>query len=171
MLVDSTPGGPGSKFFEALKVEDKITFIGPFGTFALNQKDDSENLLFLATGAGLAPLKSMIEATLQTDVTKKVYLYLGVNNCEDIFMKDYLDELSNKFTNFKYKISVCNADKTWEGPIGFITSEIKKDFADASKCSAYLCGNKFMIADSTKILVENGCNADKIYFEKYETRN
>jgi acetyltransferase len=167
LLVDTTPGGPGSKFFEALKANDKITYIGPFGTFALKPDDGAETLLFLATGSGLAPLKSMIEYSLNVGKVKQnIILYIGLNNYEDIFMKNYLDALSVKFTNFKYKIAIYNESNKWKGPTGFITTLVKEDYPDASKCSAYMCGNKFMISDATKILVDNGCPAQRIYFEK-----
>jgi NAD(P)H-flavin reductase len=168
-LVDSTPGGPGSKFFEALKENDKITYLGPFGTFTLKQNDKSKNILFLATGTGVAPLKSMIDHLLNVKKTKQnIALYIGLTNFEDIFLKDYFDSLCAKHKNFTYQIAIFNKSDKWDGHVGFITTLLKNDFPDTSKCTAYLCGNKFMISDATKILLDNGCSAEKICFEKYE---
>jgi acetyl coenzyme A synthetase (ADP forming)-like protein len=167
LLVDTTPGGPGSRFFESLKVNDKITYLGPFGAFTLKTDDGAKNLLFLATGSGLAPLKSMIEHCLYVSKVKQnIILYLGLNNYTDMFMKDYLDSLVSEFPNFKYKIAVCNKCREWKGYTGFITSLIKEDFPDAKECAAYMCGNKFMVNDATKILTNNGCPPQRIYFEK-----
>ncbi len=167
LLVDTTPGGPGSKFFESLKANDKITYLGPFGSFSLKEDEGVETMLFLATGSGLAPLKSMIEYLLNVKKVKQnMVLYLGLTNYEDIFMKDYLDSLMEKFPNFKYKIVVYNKNVKWKGPAGFITTLVKADFPDASKCAVYMCGNKFMIKDATKILTDNGCPEKRIYFEK-----
>jgi len=167
LLVDSTPGGPGSKFFEGLKVGDKVTYLGPFGTFTLKPDDGAETMLFLATGSGFAPLKNMIEYSLNVAKTKQnICLYIGLNNFEEIFMKDYFDSLCVKFPNFKYKFVICNECDKWSGPKGFITTQLKSDFPDTSKCAAYMCGNKFMISDATKILTDNGCPTDQIYFEK-----
>lgn len=169
LLVDTTPGGPGSKFFEALKEGDIITYLGPFGKFTLKQDGDAETLLFLATGTGIAPLKTMIEHLLRVKKTKqKIVLYLGINKCEDIFMKDYLDSLAKEFSNFKYQIAVAYKNSKWNGFTGFITALVKNDFPDASKCSAYLCGNKYMIDDVTKVLIEKGCPSERIYSEKYD---
>lgn len=166
LLVDSTPGGPGSKFFEALNVQDKISYLGPFGNFTLKLDDSAETLLFLGTGSGVAPLKSMIEYCLEKKVAQNIFLYVGLNNYEDIFMKDYFEKLSKEHANFKYKLVVCNNCDQWNGPTGFITEQLKNDFPDASKCAAYMCGNKFMITDATKILTDNGCSSERIYFEK-----
>lgn len=168
LLVDSTPGGPGSKFFESLKVGDKMTFLGPFGNFTLNIDEDVENMLFFATGCGTAPLKYMIESALKEGKKdRKIKLYLGVNNFCDVFFKDYFNDLSKQHGNFSYEIAVNNPDPKWDGPIGFVTDVVKNDFPDASKCSAYLCGNKFMIEDVSKVLIERGCPEERIYFEKY----
>jgi NAD(P)H-flavin reductase len=168
LLVDSTPGGPGSKFFESLKVGDKMTFLGPFGNFTLKPNEDVENMLFFATGCGTAPLKYMIESALEEGNDKRmVKLYLGVNDFCDVFFKDYFNDLQKKYDNFSYEIAVNNPDPNWEGPTGFITALVEKDFPDASKCSAYLCGNKFMVDDVSRLLIERGCPEERIYTEKY----
>jgi len=168
LLVDSTPGGPGSKFFESLKVGDKMAFLGPFGNFILKPSEDVEDMLFFATGCGTAPLKYMIETALEEgNAKRKVKLYLGVNNSCDVFFKDYFEELAKKYKNFSFEIAVNTPDPSWKGPTGFITELVKKDFPDVSKCSAYLCGNKFMVEDVSKLLIERGCPEERIYTEKY----
>jgi NAD(P)H-flavin reductase len=167
LLVDSTPGGSGSKFFEQLKTGDRITFLGPFGTFILKQEDTVKNMLFLGTGCGVAPLKYMIETVLSDSKFKQVIkLYIGVLNFEDIFLQGYFKKLSEEYKNFSFEIAVNNPNPLWKGPTGFITELVKHDFPDASKCSAYLCGNKFMVQDVTKLLTDNGCPDERIYVEK-----
>lgn len=168
LLVDSTPGGPGSKFFESLKVGDRMTFLGPFGNFTLKQNEEVENMLFFGTGCGTAPLKYMIESALKEDKKdRKIKLYLGVNNFCDVFFKDYFEDLQKQHENFSYEIAVNNPDSKWNGPTGYITELFKKDFPDASKCSAYLCGNKYMVEGVSKALLERGCQEERIYTEKY----
>jgi len=168
LLVDTAPGGPGSQFFDGLKVGDKMTFLGPFGTFTLKPNESVDNMLFFATGCGTAPLKYMIESALEEgNDNRKVKLYLGVNDFCDIFFKDYFGDLAKKYSNFTYEMAVNNPDPNWNGPTGFITELVRKDFPDASKCSAYLCGNKFMIEDVSKLLTDNGCPSERIYTEKY----
>jgi len=50
---------------------------------------------------------------------------------------------------------------------GFITELVKKDFPDASNCSAYLCGHRAMISDATDLLIQNGCPKGRIYTERF----
>jgi ferredoxin-NADP reductase len=168
LLVDIAPGGPGSVFFQNLKVGEKIMFLGPAGSFTLRLNDGAKHLLFLATGCGLAPLKCMIEEALNKKGWKKpMTLYFGLSRQEDLFMEDYFTKLTKIYPNFNYKIAVWKPNKTWKGPIGFITQFLKTDLPEASSCSAYLCGNQNMIIEATNILKEQGLPKERIYTEKY----
>jgi len=168
LLVDVKPGGPGSKFFEHLKIGNRISFLGPFGTFTLKLDDRAEHLLFLATGCGITPLKCMIDSALkEKNCRLPITLYFGLSYSGDVFWQDVLIKLSKEYPNFNFKIAVWKPDQTWQGETGFITEFLKEDFPDASQLSAYLCGNKDMIADATQILLERGCLKKRIYTEKY----
>lgn len=167
LFVDTLLGGPGSKFFQNLKVGDKITYLGPFGVFNLKLNDGARHLLFLGTGCGFAPLKCMIEAALKEYNCKlPMTLYLGLKTSQDLFREDYFQKMSQIFPNFKYKIIIDKSDKSWRGDSGFITEFLSKDFPDASSCAAYLCGNKAMITEATNILLARGCPKERIYTEK-----
>lgn len=167
LLVDITPGGLGSKFFENLKVGDKIAFLGPFGVFTLKPNDGAKRLLFLGTGCGLSPLKRMIETTLiEQKLQTPIHLYLGLNYPQDVFWQDYFDKLTRQYPNFSYKIVIWKPDKNWRGFTGFITDFVKKDFPNTRECTAYLCGSQPMIESATKLLLETGCPKERIYTEK-----
>ncbi|NMC35960.1 hypothetical protein GYA49_02845, partial [Candidatus Beckwithbacteria bacterium] len=65
LLIDSTPGGPGSQFAEKLQVGNEVKYLGPAGNFKFIPEDGSEHLIFLAIGCGIAPIKAMIESALR----------------------------------------------------------------------------------------------------------
>jgi len=166
LLVDIKPGGPGSKFFEHLKVNDTINFLGPSGVFTLKPNDGVGQLLFIGTGCGLAPLKAMIETSLKNSQLP-VNLYLGFETVNDVFLTSYFEELSKDHPNFKYRLIVHQPSDAWKGDVGFVTEYVCKDFPDASNCSAYLCGNKYMVTDVTAKLLAGSCPPNRIYTEKY----
>ncbi|HWS48978.1 MAG TPA: acetate--CoA ligase family protein [Candidatus Methanoperedens sp.] len=168
LLVDVSPQGVGSKFFENLKEGEKITFLEPVGIFTLKADDNSEQVIFFGTGCGIAPIRYMIEdALVDKKIQKPVVLYFGVRYKEDIFWQDIFDDLASKYPNFSYKICLSKPPEDWAGLKGHITDYIKGDFADASKCSAYLCGGNEMMEESSKLLLEQGCLKERIYFEKF----
>lgn len=168
LLVDTRPGGPGSRFFENLRVNDKMAFLGPFGVFTLNLDDGAEHILFMATGTGISALRCMLDALLKEKKVKTpITLYFGLTHVEEIFWKDYLDEMAQKYPNFNYEISIFEPDETWKEHKGYITDLLKRDFPDTKKCAAYLCGHRAMITDAKNILLEKGCPKDRIYSEKF----
>jgi NAD(P)H-flavin reductase len=168
LLVDTRPGGPGSMFFENLKPGDKMQFLGPFGKFIFNENDGAESILFLATGSGISAIRCMVDRALsEKNFTKNMKIYFGLTFREEIFWKDHLDELVAKYPNFSYEIALFKPDSSWKGAQGFITQLVQRDFKDASKCSAYLCGHVAMISDATNILKQNGCPPERIYTERF----
>ncbi len=168
LLIDVSPGGVGSKYFENLKVGDKITFLSSAGAFTLKQNDGGNHLVFLGTGSGISPLRCMIEHALRDlKIDKQITLYFGLRFEEDIFWKEQFEELAKNYPNFHFKMCLSKPTPNWTGLSGHLTDFLKQDFPDASQCSAYLCGNKDMMEESTKILLENGCPQERIYSEKY----
>ncbi|MFH0936896.1 MAG: FAD-dependent oxidoreductase [Candidatus Daviesbacteria bacterium] len=168
LLVDTSPGGPGSKFFENLKKGEEILFLGPFGTFTLKMRDKAKKLVFLGTGSGCAPLRCQIEAALKEKNPEiEMYLYHGLTYPKDLFWQDVFQNLAKEHSNFHYKVVIWKSDKSWWGETGFITQALEKELTNGKEIAAYLCGNKEMIADATKILREKGCPKRRIYTEKY----
>jgi len=168
LLVDTRPGGPGSQYFEKLQAGDKMQFLGPFGKFIYTEEDGADDLLFLATGSGASAVRCMIDhALLEKHTTKKLKLYFGLTSDFEVFWRDHFAELSVKYPNFSFEIALFKPSEEWAGAKGFITELVKRDYPDASKCSAYLCGHRAMISDASDILIANGCPKERIYTEKF----
>ena len=168
LLIDISPGGPGSQFFEKMTAGQEIEFIGPFGLFTFKEVDGAEELAFLGTGSGCSPLRSMIGELLEKRNFKgKISFYAGFRHESDIFWQKYFEELAKKFSNFKYKVFVSQPESEWKGELGRLTAALAKDFSDPKKLGVYICGNKPMMVESRKILTELGTPNERIYEEKY----
>ncbi|MGI5827740.1 MAG: FAD-binding oxidoreductase [Patescibacteria group bacterium] len=168
LLVDSTPGGLGSQYFESLKVGDTISFLGPLGHLKFNSNDGSRHHIFLATGCGIAPIKHMVETALKEQGCQKpITLYFGLRYKDDIFWDYYFNELAQQYPNFTYKLCLSRPDETWKGASGHITDLLKEDFKDASHCSAYICGNLKMAQEAKEILASLNCPNERVYAEMY----
>jgi NAD(P)H-flavin reductase len=168
LLIDTSPGGPGSKYFDNLKAGDKISFLGPFGTFTYKPDNDVKHILFLGTGSGCAPLRCMIDDLLKVqNVKTPITLYLGLRFQTDIFWKDYFTKLSADHPNFKFVLAISKPDADCQEKTGHITEIIGQDFSDTSDMAAYLCGNMSMIQETTDMLISRGMAKEKIYTEKF----
>ncbi|MGE5041308.1 MAG: acetate--CoA ligase family protein [Candidatus Levyibacteriota bacterium] len=167
LLVDTSPGGPGSKYFDNLRVGEKITYLGPLGTFTFKE-DGAKHLLFLGTGSGISPLRNLIDDLLKVQhVTTPISLYFGLRYPADVFWKDYFEGLEKEFPNFKFTLVISKPDESWHGNSGHITDFVQEDFPDASSCSAYLCGNKLMVEEAINMLSSKGCPKERVYTEKF----
>lgn len=167
LLVDVGPGGPGSCFFQDIKVGDEMRYLGPFGGFVLHDNSDEENIYFFATGSGVAPIRCMLEELLNTQKSdKKINLYFGLGTEQDIIWDNYFEKLSRNHSDFNYKISLSRPGQGWMGEKGYITKFVQS-MEKPEKSSVYLCGNPNMINDTKKLLLEKGVNSEKIYTESF----
>lgn len=168
LIIDTKPGHEGSYYFQQLRVEEQIQYLGPFGKFLLHPDDGSSEIIFLATGSGISPIKAMIEHLLyRAKETRPIKLYFGLRNCPDIFMHDFFEEMDNEYDNFTFIPCLSRPDENWKGQCGHITELLKQDYQDGSHLSAYLCGNEAMITEAIQILKQIDTPEDRIYHEKF----
>lgn len=167
-VVDITPGGCGSQFFQQLETENIIHIKGPFGRLTLGDGEDGGNrgdVCFVVTGTGIAPFRSMALELLEKGFKNKISFYWGLRYKEDIFFEDELLDLSKKLPNFKYCISLSRP-QGWSGKVGHITNCLEEENFD-SNCLFYLCGNQDMITDAKNILLKKGVREENIRLEKF----
>lgn len=168
LMIDTTPGGLGSQMFEKLEVGQQVQYIGPFGHMTLKPDDGSEQIIFMAVGSGIPPVKALIEeALLDQHLAKPMTLYFGLRFKEDIFWKDYFEKLQSEHSNFKFILSLSKPDESWSGKSGYITTHLTNDFSDLANASAYICGNMKMADEAVEILKSKNCPPARIYFEKF----
>jgi len=168
LLIDTNPGGPGSKFFENLKSGDRIAYLGPFGIFTFKPDDGAKRIVFLGTGSGCSPLRTILEAALKNlSPETQIDFYLGLRHTDDVFWKEYFEKLTGEYKNFRFHLVLSQPDEKWQGETGHITEMLGRDIVNADNCSAYLCGNPKMIEESTKILTTLNCPKERIYTEKF----
>jgi ferredoxin-NADP reductase len=167
MIVDIKPGGPGSKFFERMQAGQEFNFLGPLGQFVFKPDDGSAEILFLATGTGIAPLKAMLETVLTDGDNRPMTLYFGLRHREDIFWDGYFNSLQTKYANFKFVLCLSKPCPEWRGVCGHITDLLAGDHANLNQASAYLCGNGQMIEEAQAVLQQLAMPKERIYFEKF----
>lgn len=168
LFVDSTPGGPGSKYFEGLKAGDKINFLGPFGIFTFKPNDGARKIVFMATGCGISAIRCILEEALKiSDPSVLLYLFWGLRFPADIFWQDYFESLMAKYPNFKFKLVLSKPDEDWAGARGHITETLKTDLPNLSDAAIYFCGNQAMIEEGKAEAAALGCPKERIYDEKF----
>ncbi|MBN1331500.1 FAD-dependent oxidoreductase [Candidatus Dojkabacteria bacterium] len=168
-LVNTDPGGPGSKFFEKVKVGDEVDIIGPMGNFNFKSRGDA---VFIATGTGIAPCISMIKEQLNAGYPRKLHLLFGTRYEKDILKEKDLTELAGKYPNFSFNLSVTRPTEAWlPGDMGNIKKSVGRVTEYLNdidpKADYYICGIKDMLESVKSALELKGVKKEQIYFEQY----
>ncbi len=136
-----------------LNVGDKVGIRGPFGNGFDVAPLKGKDLLFIAGGLGIAPLRSLFNYVLDNrkDYGRVMLLY-GCKEPKELLFGDELLALgSRKDVEFKSTVNWCPENETWNSNIGVITTLIPQVSFDPEKTTAILCGPpvmyKFVIAD------------------------
>lgn len=166
LCVDVLPQGPGSKFFEGLKAGDVVKCRGPWGRFLLSPAG-LPHKVFVATGVGITPFKSMILDLFASGFKGQVDLYFGVRHEEDIFYFDQFEELASKWPQFKFMPTLSRPTGEWAGLKGRVTEHLKSGSFASFDSEFYICGSGQMITDVRALLLEKGIPDTQIHFEKF----
>jgi CDP-4-dehydro-6-deoxyglucose reductase len=127
--------------FGKMKERDILRFEGPLGTFFLRE-DSGKPIVFVASGTGFAPIKSIIEHALHKGVSRPMVLYWGGRRPRDL----YMDALARQWP-IKYVPVVSDAlpEDNWTGRTGFVHRAVMEDFPDLSAHQVYACGVPVMV--------------------------
>ncbi len=160
LCIKLLPDGVGSNYIRNIQEGTPIEIRGPAGHFIC---DADVPLLCVATGAGIAPIISIIRDHLEHKKSDKdIHLIFGVRHQEDIFWQDAFKALSKQYPHFKYSTTLSQPRDGWDGQSGRVTAHIPPIDSDTH---AYLCGSPAMVQDVRKMLVDSGMEAEKIHFE------
>jgi CDP-4-dehydro-6-deoxyglucose reductase, E3 len=159
--------------FGKMKERDILRLEGPLGTFFLRE-DSAKPIVFVASGTGFAPIKSIIEHALRKGVSRPMVLYWGGRRPKDL----YMSELPQKWTaeypqQFKYVpvISDALAEDQWSGRTGFVHRAVMQDFPDLSGHQVYACGVPVMV-DAAKRDFTGQCKLpeDEFFADSFTTQ-
>jgi CDP-4-dehydro-6-deoxyglucose reductase, E3 len=164
LLLNLVPHGPGSTYLFGLREGDQTTFAGPAGNFYLRD-DPGRELLFVATGTGIAPFRSMLFANVESLVPSRARVFWGLRNQRDLYYQDELARMSRDVPGNSHLITLSRPDPGWTGPSGRVTTLIEREIHDVKGVAVYLCGNSGMIAEVTGIIQAKGLCP--IFREKY----
>jgi CDP-4-dehydro-6-deoxyglucose reductase, E3 len=162
---------PGGQFtdhvFGKLKERDILRFEGPLGTFFLRE-DSAKPIVFVASGTGFAPIKSVIEHALHKGITRPMTLYWGGRRPRDL----YMDSLARQWPiTYVPVASDALAEDGWNGRTGFVHRAVMEDFPDLSAHQVYACGVPAMVdAAKRDFTGQCGLPEDEFYADSFTTQ-
>ena len=169
-IVKAENSTGGSKFFfEEAAIGTLIRFKGPDGTFTLKQPLDNRDLVFICTGTGVAPFRSMIWDIYNHQIPyKSIHLIFGTRYEKDILYRTEFEELEKKLPNFRYDV-VLSREPNWKGWKGYVHEIYMHEYYEKRPdVDFYICGWSNMIDDVVaKLMVDLGYDKSQIHYELY----
>jgi CDP-4-dehydro-6-deoxyglucose reductase, E3 len=121
--------------------------------------------LFVATGTGIAPIRSMLAANADRPQPSRTLLFWGLRSQRDLYYMDELERMSRDLPESSHVITLSRPEPGWNGSLGRVTTLIEREVQDVKRLAVYLCGNSGMITDVTRIIQTKGLCP--IFREKY----
>ena len=168
LCLNLVPHGLFSAYLFTLKPGAEVEIGAPLGYFTL--RDPSRDLVFIATGTGVAPFRSMVSSHLQ-NIKSQVLLLFGTRYEESILYRTEFEERARVYKNFRYWPTLTRADRAWKGRTGRVQTHLEEALAGRTDVDIYLCGLKEMVDDVRKLLKQKGYDRKQIIYEKYDQRS
>ena len=132
--------------FNRMKEKDILRFEGPLGTFFLRE-DSDKPIVFVASGTGFAPIKSIIERAFHAGIERPMTLYWGGRRPEDLYLAELAGRWQQEHDNFTFIPVISDAlpEDNWNGRSGFVHRAVMEDFPDLSGYQVYACGAPVMV--------------------------
>lgn len=157
------------RVFSTMKERDLLKFEGPLGTFYLREESEKP-IVMLASGTGLAPIKSMIEYSVARKMTRPISFYWGCRTRADLYMHDLAQSWARDIPGFKYVPVLSDETAGWTGRTGLVHQAVLDDFADLSPYEVYACGNPKMVdAARDSFTADRGLPADRFFSDVFLT--
>ena len=166
LCIKIVEGGYVSTWFFGLKEGDVIHTSLPYGVFTIREPWE-DNLVFVGTGTGVAPLRGMIDNLYEKGCTKDIWLVFGNRYETDVLYEKEWRELEKKHKNFHF-IPTVSRGKNWTGETAYVQDIIKRLFAGKNQgLDFYGCGLVPMCQQLKATLIEMGIPKEKIHFEQF----
>lgn len=156
-------GGYVTRAGAGLQAGDVVGIRGPFGTPWPLESASGGDLLIVAGGIGLAPLRSVIyEAIDQREAFGDVAIVYGSRNPDSLLFVNELHAWRSRF-DLTVDITVDRAPTTWRGDVGLVTRLLPRLNLDASQTTAMVCGPEIMMRFVGRDLTKLGYSPDRIF--------
>ena len=165
LLVKRVDGGLMSDYlFDKAKVNDLLRIDGPHGTFCYRD-DGEENVLLLATGVGIAPIKALLEESSSSIHRKNIFVVWGGRQVEELFLDIHA------IHNGVHFLPVLSREKRNGYGHGYVQNEAMKQRLNLKATSVYACGSELMIKEALALFKQNGLPTDRFYSDAFVSSN
>lgn len=169
MHVRQFPNGAMSEYlFKNAKVDDLLRISGPHGTFCLRPLADCD-LIFLATGTGIGPVKSMIEQieSMPADqLPRSIKILWGMRREDEVYWSP-----SDTLGQVDFIPVLSQAGESWDGERGYVQDVLFRSNLMTPQTYIYSCGSEAMINATKSKALSAGLWEENFYSDSFVASN
>ena len=171
VAVTKVEGGPGSTYLHELPIGNVLRVIGPQGFFTRPPLANHPSL-FIGTGTGFTPLRSMIKAALAAGETTPMTLLFGVRHEADRLYREELEALTAQHPNLRAHYTISQPGEDWQGLRGYVQTHVEAAWRELEKSGTphvYICGLERMVGAVRDLLRKQmGVERKQVHSERYD---
>ncbi len=173
VAVTKVEGGPGSSFLHALEIGSELEVHGPSGFFV---RRNDEPALFVGTGTGLTPLRSLLYDALGRKAEgTPLHLLAGFRYEQDRLYQDELEARELRHSNFSAECTLSRPTDMWQGQAGYVQLHVPRIYEALTARSAgrpvhvYICGLQKMVSEVRDLLRKKmNLPRELVHSERYD---
>jgi NAD(P)H-flavin reductase len=155
--------GAATRALCALGQGDILGVRGPFGTAWPVKEAEGQDLVIVAGGLGLAPVRPAIyHALVHRAAYGNVEIVYGARTPGDILYYQELERWRGRF-DVRVHVTVDTAPAEWRGRVGVVTKVMGQARFDPSHTTALVCGPGMMMRFTVQELLDRGVSMDQIF--------
>ncbi|MGK3987531.1 FAD-dependent oxidoreductase [Sorangium sp. So ce136] len=178
LAVTLVEGGAGSEYLHRLEPGAALRAIGPHGLFTRDPGDPAPSL-FVATGTGVTPLRSMLRASLGFVAhglsAPHLWILFGARFEEDVIYRDELEALARGSDRIRYEITLSRGGPSWSGRRGYVQEHVPELYRELAAKSGdpaphvFICGLDRMVS-SVRELARGALGVPRkhVHVERYD---
>jgi NAD(P)H-flavin reductase len=163
--VKAVPGGwVSSALVRHTSPGSQLVLGPPLGTMTLERAGDRD-LLCVAGGTGLSPVKAIIEQAVRESATvrRRIYLYYGARRRSELYDLQDLWRLQDAYDGFEL-VPVTSDDPAFYGMQGNV-GRVAARYMPHTSCEAYVAGPPDMVRETVRLLARAGLKNERIHFD------
>jgi ferredoxin-NADP reductase len=173
--VTKVAAGPGSTFLHGLAIGARLRASGPQGFFTRTRIKEPGPSLFIGTGTGFTPLRSMLLDALARGESRGLWALLGVRREVDMLYREELEALAAAHRDRVHVVmTLSQGSEAWTGCRGYVQTHVRQLWAGLAARNegvphAYICGLHPMV-NAVRELLRNdmGIGREHVHSERYD---
>jgi len=173
IAVTRVVSGPGSTYLHAVQPGVVLPAVGPQGFFT-RPLENAPPALFVGTGTGVSPLRSMLQTAVARGHSAPMHLLFGVRSQEDILYREELERMARDHARVALDVTLSRPDESWDGRRGYVQLHVRELYERLASSSSvpphvFVCGLERMVGSVREILRKQmGLPRNAVHSERYD---